>query len=141
MSNGPSRDAVLAWLETRIGRPLSPADQADILRAARADGADALRLMQAYATEFNVDMAAWRPDLHHDDESALVQPGWPIHRPHAFGLRLPVSLTLLHASALAGHWVERLPDLRPARSRAWANLPLLLVGLPLLTALIIALLF
>lgn len=141
MSNGPSRDAVLAWLEARIGRPLSPAEQADVLRAAHADGDDAETLMQSYAAEFNVDMAAWRPDLHHDDDSALVQPGWPIHRPPAFGLRLPVSLTLLHASALAGRWVERLPDLRPTRSLHWLNLPLLLVGLPALTALIIALVF
>lgn len=141
MTNGPSRDAVLAWLEGRVGRPLSPADQADILRAARADGDDALRLMQAYAAEFNVDLGAYRPELHHDDEGALLQPGWPIRRPQAFGLRLPIAVTLLHASALAGHWVERLPDTRPARNLAWANLPLLLIGLPLLTALIIALLF
>ncbi len=141
MTNGPSRDAVLAWLETRIGRPLSPADQADILRAARADGTDAVKLMQAYAAEFNVDMGRYRPELHHDDEAALLQPAWPVRRPPAFGLRLPVAVSLLHASALAGHWVERLPDLRPARNLAWANLPLLLVGLPLLTALIIALLF
>lgn len=141
MTNGPTRDAVLAWLQARIGRQLTPAEQADVLAAARAEGDAADALMAAFAAEFNVDMAGWRPELHRDDQAALLQPGFPIRRPPAFGLRLPVPVSLLHASALAGRWVERLPDLRPARNLAWLNLPLLLVGLPLLTALVIAVLF
>lgn len=141
MTNGPSRETVLLWLEDRVGRRLTPAEQADILPAAKADGRDAIELMQAYAAEFNVDMTGYTPEAHHDREGALHRPGWPIRRSPPLGLRLPVSVSLLHGSALAGRWLERLPDLRPARCFAWANLPLILIGLPALTALGIGLLF
>lgn len=140
LSNGPSREAVLAWLQARIGRPLTPAEQADVLAAAGAEGEAADRLIAAFAAEFHVDMTGYSPEAHRD-ASATQQPGWPIRRLPPLGLRLPIPVSLLHASALAGRWVERLPDLRPARSAAWANLPLLLVGLPVLTALLLALLF
>jgi hypothetical protein len=89
MTNGPTRDAVLAWLQARIGRQLTPAEQADVLAAARAEGDAADALMAAFAAEFNVDMAAWRPELHRDDQAALLQPGFRFAGPRPSACACP----------------------------------------------------
>lgn len=139
MRNGPARDTVLAWLESRLGRTLTPAEQADIFAATGLTGQAADDLIADFAKEFGVDLTQYDPLAHREEDG--TRPGWPIpHRPK-LGLLLPVSVTLLHLSALAGEWRQRMPDLRPSRGLAWANLPLLLIGLPVLTALLLALLF
>jgi Protein of unknown function (DUF1493) len=131
-----TRAEVQDWLEARTGRPLSAADQADLLAAAGLDGQTAQALIDSFAARFGVNLAAFRPQAHFTPEGRRGPPGWPI--PAAREVRFPLSLTLLHHAAETGRWPAgpALPD--PPPGWHWLNLLLLLLGLPALTALLLA---
>jgi len=126
-----SRAAVLAWTEARAGRPLSGAEQADLMAALPAGASVAL--VPEFAAAFSVDLQDHDPDLHRIDEGGALQIGWPFPVVSAQGLRLPVSISLLHAAAQAGHWRLEPPAPQYRTDWSWANPLILGVGLPLLT--------
>ncbi|MES2665288.1 MAG: hypothetical protein V4712_04260 [Pseudomonadota bacterium] len=133
----PTRAEVLDWIEGQLATRLSPADQADILRAAGYGGAGALTLMQDFARHFGVDLTGYQPAMHHAPDRGLLQMGWPIPARAPQGVAFPVSLTVLHQAASLKRWPVTYPGSAPAANYAWANLPLLILGLPALTALLL----
>ncbi|PJF09661.1 hypothetical protein [Pseudorhodobacter sp. MZDSW-24AT] len=137
--NGPGREDIVVFVERRTGRRLTAAEQADVLAALDLDGAEAEAFLAAFAAAFSVDMTGYEPRFHHRDEALLRRPGWPIAPPLLFGVRLPVSVTTLAQAAQSGRWPVVYPALTVARSGQWLNVPLLLIGLPLLAAVGIAL--
>lgn len=141
MADGPTREAVLDWLTPLAGRRLTPAEQADILPALGRDGDEAIRLMQEFGRAFGVDMGAYRWDLFHGAAGRMGQPGWPIPVAPPCGMVFPISVTQLHASARAGRWTGTWPAPAPRRSWHVLNWPILFLGLPLLAAVVLALLF
>ncbi|MFN4128828.1 MAG: hypothetical protein ACK4GC_03295 [Paracoccaceae bacterium] len=132
--NGPGREDILLFIERRTGRRLTALQQADVLAALDLDGDAALAFMTAYATAFGVDLTGYEARFHHRDEARVLRPGWPFAPPHLFGVRLPVSVTVLTQAAQTGRWTVIYPVLTVAPSRQWLNVPLLLIGLPLLAA-------
>lgn len=122
-----SRDEVLDWLQDWLGTPLPPQAQADILQASGRDGAAAEALIAAFAARFTVDMAGFRPRMH--SKAQALRPDWPFPVQPAHGALVPLSVSLLHAAAVAGRWPVRYPVLPPARDLSLANVPLLMTGL------------
>ncbi len=136
--NGPGREDIVVFIERRTGRRLTAAQQADVLPALDLDGAAAEGFFAAFAAEFSVDLTGLEPRFHHRDEARVRRPGWPIAPPLLFGVRLPVSVSTLAQAAQTGRWPVVYPALTVARSRQWLNVPLVLIGLPLLAAAAIA---
>lgn len=130
----PSRAEVLEWVQGRLGQALTPAAQADVLSATGCDGEEAAALTDAFAARFAVDMRAYRPEMHHHSAGHLLRPGWPFPLP---GVRVPLSVSLLHQAAVEGRWPVAYPDLPPERDLSLANLPLLLCGLTGATLLVL----
>ncbi|MDR7123281.1 hypothetical protein J2X53_000087 [Pseudorhodobacter sp. 4114] len=126
------------FIERRSGRRLSAVQEADVLAALDLDGDAASGFMDAFATGFGVDLSGYAPAFHHRDEGRVLRPGWPIAPPHLFGVRLPVSVSTLTLAAQTGRWPVIYPVLPPAPSRQWLNVPLILIGLPVLAAAAIA---
>jgi hypothetical protein len=137
----PSRAEVLGWLETRLGRPLSPADQADLARAAGLDRQTGPALVADFARAFGLDPDGFPHDAYFGRAARFAPPGWPIPPAGGGPLRFPLSLSLLHQAAGAGRWPPRPPVPATGPGLDWLNLPLLLLGLPLLTAAALALAF
>ncbi|RGP38147.1 hypothetical protein D1012_04745 [Pseudotabrizicola alkalilacus] len=137
--NGPGREDIVMFIERRTGRRLTALQQADVLAALDLDGDAAQGFMAAFAAEFAVDLTGYEPRFHHRDEGRAVRPGWPIAPPHLFGVRLPVSVSTMTQAAQTGRWPVIYPVLTAARSRQWLNAPLILIGLPVLAAVVIAL--
>lgn len=133
----PSRADVLEWLEGRLGRELPPAAQADVLQATGREGSDAEALVAAFAARFGVDMTGFRPRMHARSDGQALRPHWPIPAPPPHGAIVPLSVSLLHAAAVAGRWPVRYPVLPPARDLSLANLPLLAAGLVAVTLLVL----
>ncbi len=133
----PTRAEVLDWLEAELATRLSPAAQSDILRAASCAGDDAAELMEAFGKRFSVDMAGYRWDWHHHSEGSLLHIGWPIAVSPPYCVHLPLSLHALHLAAKTGRWPLVYPPATPAADFSWANLPLLALGLPALTLLLL----
>lgn len=131
MPKPPSRAEVLAWVEARAGRPLDGADQADLM-AALPEGT-AATLITDFATAFDIDLQDHDPDLHAIDEGHALRIGWPFPVTPPRGLRVPVSISLLHASAAAGVWRLTPPAPVTRQDWSWANPLILALGLPLLT--------
>lgn len=131
MPAAPTRAEVLAWVEARAGRPLSGAEQADLVAALPESLAGTL--VPDFAAMFGVDLQDHDPDLHRVEHGGLLHIGWPFPVTSPYGLRLPVSVTLLHASALAGHWRLDPPAPQTRTDWSWVNPLLLGLGLPLLT--------
>jgi hypothetical protein len=129
MTRPTDRNAVLAWVETRAGRALSLAEQADLL----ATLPDAGELVAEFANAFGVDLQDHDPDLHRPDDPHALRLGWPFPLRPARGLRVPVSVSLLHAAAVAGHWPLQPPAPHRRADWSWANPLILGVGLPALT--------
>ncbi len=127
---GPSRAEVLDWIEGQLATRLSPSDQSNILRAAGCDGEDASGLMQAFARQFGVDLAGYQADMHHNANQSMAHIGWPIPLPKP---HIPLSLTALHLAATTKSWPLTYPKSAPTPDHTWANLPLLILGLPALT--------
>jgi hypothetical protein len=136
--NGPGREDIVVFIERRFGRRLTPSQQADVLAALGLDGERAAAFMASFSAEFAVDMTGYEARFHHRDESRLLRPGWPFSAPHLFGVRLPVAVSTLTEAAQTGRWPVIYPVLTLAPSRQWVNAPLILIGLPLLAALLIA---
>ncbi|MDP2082186.1 MAG: hypothetical protein U0934_04635 [Pseudotabrizicola sp.] len=128
------------FIEARFGRRLSPLQQADVLAALSLDGENAAAFMTSFAAEFGVDLTGYEPRFHHRDEQRLLRPGWPFPAPHLFGVRLPIAVSTLAYAAQTGRWPVTYPVLSVAASRQWLNAPLILFGLPVLAALVIAVL-
>lgn len=137
--NGPGREDILIFIEARSGRRLSPLQQADVLAALDADGEAASDFMNGFAATFGVDLTGYEPSFHHRDGATTLHPGWPIAPPHLFGVRLPVAVSTLVQAAQSGRWPVTYPVLTVAPSRQWLNVPLILIGLPVLAAALIAL--
>lgn len=132
--NGPGREDILLFIKARAGRPLTRAQEADVLAALDLDGARATAFMESFATRFGVDLTGYEPRFHHRDEATVLRPGWPFAPPHLFGVRLPLAVSTLVQAAQTGRWPMVYPVLTVAPSRQWLNVPLILIGLPLLVA-------
>ncbi|WP_103332293.1 hypothetical protein [Pseudotabrizicola formosa] len=132
--NGPGRAEILAFIEARSGRRLTRLQEADVLAALDADGAMAAAFMEHFAAEFGVDLTGYEPRFHHRDAATVLRPGWPFAPPQLFGVRLPVAVSTLVQAAQTGRWPMAYPVLTPAPSRQWLNVPLILIGLPVLAA-------
>ena len=137
--NGPAREDVLHFIEQRFGRRLTRMQESDVLAALDLDGAAAMDFMAVFAAEFDVDLTGYEPRFHHRPEGRTLQPAWPLPAPYLFGLRLPLALSTLVAAAQTGRWPVFYPVLVPVRSHQWLNTPLILIGLPVLAAIVIAL--
>lgn len=137
--NGPGREDILLFIERRTERRLTDLQEADILAGLDLDGDAALGLMEAFAAEFGVDLTGYEPRFHHRDEARVLRPGWPFAAPHLFGVRLPIGVSTLILAAQTGRWPVRYPVLTTVRSRQWLNVPLILIGLPLLVAVVVGL--
>lgn len=133
--NGPERTDILAFIEARSGRRLTPAQQADVLTALDADGDAATAFMASFAAAFGVDLTGYDPRFHHRDATSVMRPGWPFAPPPLFGVRLPLAVSTLVQAAQSGRWPLVYPVLSVAPSRQWLNVPLVLIGLPFLAAL------
>jgi hypothetical protein len=131
VSTPPSRADVLAWVTARAGRALNGAEQADLMAALPAEAG--ATLVQDFAAAFGIDLQDHDPDLHTIDDGGALRIGWPFPVTRPRGLRLPVSVTLLHAAALAGHWRLDPPAPQTRADWSWANPLILAAGLPLLT--------
>ncbi|MFN4155917.1 MAG: hypothetical protein ACK4HF_14795 [Paracoccaceae bacterium] len=138
--NGPGREDIILFIERRTGRRLTALQQADVLTALDLDGKAAQDFMQAFAAEFAVNLTGYEPRFHHREEARVLRPGWPFAPPHLFGVRLPVAVGTLAQAAQTGRWPMIYPVLTVAPSRQWLNVPLILIGLPLLAAVVIAVL-
>ncbi len=127
----PTRSEVLDWLETRLNRRLSVVAQADLLAATGLDRSAARGLMAEYAARFAVDLADYRDEMHAGFESLQLTPGWPVP---VRGVRVPLSVTLLHDAAVNRRWRVVYPAVLPVvRDMSWINVPLLAAGLILAT--------
>ncbi|TGD44693.1 hypothetical protein EEB11_03725 [Pseudotabrizicola sediminis] len=132
--NGPERTDILAFIEARCGRRLTLSQEADVLAALDADGDTATAFMDSFAAAFGVDLTGYEPRFHHRDAASILRPGWPFAPPHLFGVRLPVAVSTLAQAAQSGRWPVIYPVLTVAPSRQWLNVPLILIGLPVLAA-------
>lgn len=133
----PTRAEVLDWIEAQLATRLTPAAQSDILRATGCDGDDAVDLMAAFARRFGVNMSGYQWDMHHRARRGMLQPGWPLPLRTPHGVPVPLSLTALHLAASTRRWPLTYPKTTPTPDYSWANLPLLAVGLPGLTLLLL----
>lgn len=138
--NGPGREDILMFIESRSGRRLTQMQEADVLAALDADGDAAAAFMASFAARFGVDLTGYEPRFHHRDAGRVLRPGWPFAPPHLFGVRLPVAVSTLTQAAQTGHWPVIYPVLTVAPSRQWLNVPLIVIGLPVLAGLVIAVL-
>ncbi|MFN3721966.1 MAG: hypothetical protein ACK4VZ_02885 [Paracoccaceae bacterium] len=136
--NGPGREDILAFVKHRTGRRLTPLHESDVLAALALDGDRAAAFMDSFAAEFSVDLTGYEPQFHYRDTRRLMRPGWPFSPPLLFGVRLPLAISTLAHAARSGCWPLVYPVLPAAPSRQWLNAPLILIGLPLLAALVIA---
>ena len=136
--NGAGREDILMFIEARSGRRLTRLQEADVLAALDTDGDRATGFMESFATQFGVDLTGYESRFHHRDESRVLRPGWPFPPPHLFGVRLPIAVSTLVQAAHSGHWPVVYPVLTVARSRQWLNVPLIVIGLPVLAAVVIA---
>jgi hypothetical protein len=134
------RAEVLGWVEGRLGRSLTLAEQADLLAAGGLDGDAAHRFTADFAARFGVALTGYRAELHHADERRARGMAWPIPLPPPMGVRVPLSVTLLTRAAEEGAWRCDYPrGLAPVPSPAALNLGILGLGLPALTAALVAL--
>ncbi|MCU0901485.1 MAG: hypothetical protein MUC82_13460 [Cypionkella sp.] len=138
--NGPERADILAFVERVSGRRLTRLHEADVLAALDIDGEAARAFIEAFAKEFSVDLTGYEPRFHHRDETRRLRPGWPLPAKPLFGVRLPLGVTVLTKAAQSGRWPVVYPVLGPKPSRHWLNVPLILIGLPVLAILLLGLL-
>lgn len=131
MAGGNSRVEVLAWVQSCAGRALDGVEQADLL--ASLPLALAETLVSDFAVAFDVDLQGYEPDLHRLDRTGPLRLDWPVPAPRAKGQRIPVSISLLVAAAQAGTWPLTPPEPMSRPDFSWVNLPVLGLGLPLLT--------
>ncbi|MGL6210974.1 MAG: hypothetical protein ACRC14_14220 [Paracoccaceae bacterium] len=129
----PSRAQILEWLEGRLGRTLTTVEQSDVLAASGHDGDDAVALIKAFGAQFGVDLGPYRGDMHHAGEGGLWHPTWPVPASSVHGVRVPISVTLLQNAAAVKTWPVTYPNLARVRDLSWANIPILLCGLPIAT--------
>lgn len=134
---GPTRTDVVDWLERWLGTPLTPADQADVLRATAAEAARADALIDGFAARFGVDMSGYQPLMHCRSPAQALRPDWPLPVPPPHGAIVPLSVSVLHAAAVAGRWPVRYPALPIARDVSLFNIPLLAAGLVVATLLVL----
>lgn len=125
----PSRDMVLDWVQDWAGVGLTPAEQSDVLRAAGHDTDRAEAVILAFATKFGVDMAGYRPPMHAHGAGQSLRPDWPVPMQPPHGVVVPLSVSLLHAAALARRWPVIYPTLPLVRDLSVLNVPLLMAGL------------
>ena len=122
---------VLDWVQGWTGKTLPPAAQADLISAT---GAPADALIADFGRRFAVDLTGYRPAMH-DGGGQAWRPGWPFAVRPPCGVAVPLSVSLLHAAALAGRWPVRYPDLPPVRELpllrdlSLLNVPLMVAGL------------
>jgi len=133
----PSRDEVLEWLQGTMRRPLTPAQQADLLFATDRIGEDADALIEAFARRFGVEMSGFDRAMHCHDERRLLLPHWPIPSPPRHGAWVPLSVTQLHRAAVEGRWPVVYPTLPVVRDLSWLNPILTIPGLVAATALVL----
>lgn len=137
MENGPRREDILAFVERQAGRRPGPLDEADLFYALGLDGEAADDFMAAFAREFSVDLAGYEPEYHHHDEGGI--PTWPLRRQYTFGVRVPLTVSNLLDAARSGRWRMRYPLLEPVPSRHVINIPLIVLGLPVVVLLVLGL--
>jgi hypothetical protein len=137
--NGPAREDVLHFIEQRFGRRLTRMQESDVLAALDLDGKDAADFMADFAREFTVDLTGYEPRFHHRPEVRTLQPSWPMPAPYQFGVRFPLAVGVLVMAAQTGRWPVFYPVLTPMRSLQWVNAPLVLIGLPVMAAIVLAL--
>lgn len=137
--NGPAPADIVQFIAEGWQQRLSPLDQADVLAALDLDGDAAEAFMERFARQFGVDLTGYEAAFHHR-ESTGMRPGWPVTVQPRFGLRIPIAVSTLAQAAQTGHWPLRYPVLQPIRSRHWLNVPLVLIGLPLLVGVALAVL-
>ncbi|MFN3844472.1 MAG: hypothetical protein ACK4RZ_01455 [Paracoccaceae bacterium] len=135
--NGPGREDILVFIERRCGKRLDALDQADVLTALDLDGDKALVFLSDFGNEFNVDLTGYEARMHHHDEAKVLRPGWPITAPYLFGVRLPIAVSTLLTAAQTGRWPMVYPVLTVVTSHQWLNVPLIVVGLPVLVTLLV----
>lgn len=135
--NGPAREDILHFIESRHGQKLVAGQAADVFRALDLDGKRATDFMADFAQQFHTDLTGYEPAFHHRDATAAGRLGWPIAVPHRFGVRLPVSVSDLTLAAQTGRWHLRYPNLQPVTPRDWLNWPLVVAALPVLAAAVI----
>jgi|GEM_PF-2256923 len=139
----PSRPEVLEWLQDWIGTTLPPVVQADVLHATGREGAEADALVAAFAAQFGVDMTGYQPRMHCRSNGQALRPDWPFPVPPVHGAVVPLSVSLLHAAAVARRWpvtYPKLPVVRGlsvGRDLSVANVPLLMAGLIAATLLVL----
>ncbi len=136
--NGPGREDILVFIERRYGRRLALTEQADVLASLDLDGDDAASFMEAFGKDFHVDLTGYEARLHHREEARVLRPGWPLVAPYLFGVRLPIAVSTLLTAAQTGRWPLIYPILTEVKSYQWLNAPLILVGIPVLAALLVA---
>lgn len=124
-----TRAEVLDWVQGWLGMTLPPAAQADVLQASGREGEGAEALVAAFAARFGVDMTGYQPLMHARSRGQALRPGWPFPTPLPHGAVVPLSVSLLHAAAVARRWPVRYPRLPVARDLSVANVPLLMAGL------------
>lgn len=136
--NGPAREDILHFIEQASRQRLTPLQEADVLAALDYDGEKATLFMGSFAKEFSVDLAGYEAGFHHRDQKHHLRPGWPLPSPYLFGVRVPIPVSTLVVAAKTGRWPVRYPVLKAAPSRPWLNVPLILIGLPLLGMAVLA---
>jgi hypothetical protein len=137
--NGPVREDILHFIETRSGKRPGLMDEADVFAALDLDGDRARVFMQDYAAAFSVDLTGYEPRFHHREQASVRRPGWPFPAPYTFGVRLPVSVSTLASAARSGRWPLRYPLLTTVQSFQRLNIPLILIGLPVAAGVVVGL--
>ena len=133
----PTRAEVLDWVQGSLGVTLSPADQTDVLHGSGHDGTAAEALLSGFAERFAVDMAGCQPRMHSRSAAQGLRPDWPFPTSPPHAVFVPLSISLLHAAAVAGRWPVCYPILPDVRDLSVVNLPLLMLGLIAATLLVL----
>ncbi len=126
-----SRDQILQFAESELGKALPVEKQSDILRLTGTDGDDAVGFIAAFGKAFSVDLTGYEPAQHHFGEGWAVSLSWPFANPRIEHSKVPLSISLLHRAATEGRWPMTYPERRATAPAPWhlLNFPILLIGL------------
>jgi hypothetical protein len=101
------RVAVQKWLSGYLGRSASAIDSEDILGSLGIEGDDADELLEAFATQFKVDMSALNPWHHYNADEP---PNFRRYRAYSTEGNvlsdLQVSVADLASAAASGRWMK-----------------------------------